>query len=273
MTGRPFKAACIQMTSGADVAANIEAASALIREAAGAGAQLIATPEVTHLMVLKAKELFAKTKPQAEDPGVHAFAALAEELKRWLLIGSLAIRISDDKVANRSFLFAPDGSIAASYDKMHMFDVDLPSGEVYRESANYQAGTARAIAGLPWGHLGLTICYDLRFPYLYRELAKDGADFLSVPSAFTQQTGEAHWHILMRARAIETGCFVIAPAQTGDHECGRQTFGHSLIVDPWGTVLSDGGTDVGVSYAEIDPAKVGEARARIPSLNAAPPFH
>ncbi len=273
MTTRPFKAACVQMTSGSDVAANIDVASALVREAAAGGAQLITTPEVTHLMVLKSTELFAKTKPQSEDAGVHAFSALAEELKRWLLIGSLAIRVSDGKVANRSFLFAPDGSIAASYDKMHMFDVDLPSGESYRESANYQAGHSRTLSGLPWGHVGLTVCYDLRFPYLYRELAKDGADFLTIPAAFTRLTGEAHWHVLMRARAIETGCFVIAPAQTGNHDCGRETFGHSLIVNPWGEVLSDGGTDIGVSYAEIDPGKVANARAQIPSLNVKPPFH
>lgn len=273
MTGRPFKAACLQMTSGVDVDANIKTATAMIREAAAGGAQLIATPEVTHLMVLKPAELFAKTKPQNEDEGVKAFAALAEDLKKWLLIGSMAIRVSEDKAANRSFLFAPDGTIAATYDKAHMFDVDLPSGESYRESANYAAGNARSLTSMPWGHVGLTVCYDLRFPYLYRELAKEGADFLTVPSAFTRQTGEAHWHILLRARAIETGCFVIAPAQTGDHECGRKTYGHSLIVDPWGEVLADGGEAVGITYAEIDPAKVTLARQRIPSLNAHPPFH
>jgi len=261
-----FRAACIQMTSGVEVDANVEAASALIREAAAAGADFIATPEVTHLMVMKTKELFSKIHLQADDPGLAAFQALAADLEKWLLIGSLAIRISEDKVANRSFLVGPDGTIKSQFDKMHMFDVDLPSGESYRESVTYKAGDDLALAELPWGRLGQTICYDLRFPYLYRALAHQGADFITVPSAFTQQTGEAHWHILLRARAIETGSFVIAPSQVGDHACGRKTYGHSLIISPWGEVLADGGTDIGVISAEIDTDAVQVARAQIPSL-------
>lgn len=261
-----FRAACIQMTSGVDMDANVEAASSLIRQAATAGADFIATPEVTHLMVLKTRELFSKIYSQADDPGLKAFQALAAELDKWLLIGSLAIRLSDTKLANRSFLIGPDGHIKSSYDKAHMFDVDLPSGESYRESATYQAGNKLALAQTPWGTVGQTICYDLRFPYLFRALAQQGADFITVPSAFTQQTGEAHWHILLRARAIETGCFIIAPAQTGTHECGRKTYGHSLIISPWGEVLADGKSGTGIIVADIDSEAVNAARAQIPSL-------
>ncbi len=260
------------MTSGSDMAVNIEAASSLIREAAASGADFIATPEVTHLMVLKTEELFSKIFPQDEDPGLKAFQALAAELGKWLLIGSLAIRIAKDKAANRSFLLGPDGSVKATYDKIHMFDVDLPSGESYRESATYQAGDKLALAQTPWGPMGLSICYDLRFPHLYRALAQKGAGVITIPAAFTQQTGEAHWHVLQRTRAIETGCFIIAPAQTGSHDCGRKTYGHSLIVSPWGEVLADGGTAVGVVSAEIDLEAVEAARAQIPSLSVDRPW-
>ncbi len=267
MTGRPFTAACVQLTSGSDVAANLAAATALIREASDAGAQFIATPENTNLLLLDNDERFQKTNAQGNDPSLKALRELAEELHKWLLIGSLVIKVSEDKVANRSFLIAPDGTIAAHYDKIHMFDVNLPGGESYRESSVYEAGHSVAYASMPWGHVGLTICYDLRFPYMYRELAQMGADFITVPSAFTRQTGEAHWHILLRARAIETGSYVIAPAQTGDHDCGRKTYGHSLIVDPWGEVLADAGTDMGFVTAEIDPSRVADVRARIPAIS------
>ena len=256
------------MTSGVDMDANVAMASDIIRQAADAGADFITTPEVTHLMVLKTKELFCKIYPQADDPGLKAFQALAAELGKWVLIGSLAIRLSETMVANRSFLIAPDGSIKSIYDKAHMFDVDLPSGESYRESATYQAGSDLVMADTPWGRLGQTICYDLRFSYLYRDLAQGGADFVTIPAAFTQQTGEAHWHVLQRARAIETGCFIIAAAQTGTHECGRKTYGHSLIINPWGEVLADAGTEVGFITAEIDIAEVAAARAQIPVLAA-----
>ncbi len=266
MTLRRFTAACIQLTSGSDMDANIAAVSELVRTAAGNGADFIATPENTNLLLLDNDERFQKVHPQTDDPALRTLRALAEELRKWLLIGSLAIRVGDAKVANRSFLIAPDGSIAAHYDKIHMFDVDLPGGERYRESSVYEAGTELVLAGLPWGQVGLSICYDLRFPQLYRQLAQRGAGFLTVPAAFTRQTGQAHWHILLRARAIETGSFVIAPAQTGDHDCGRQTFGHSLIISPWGEVLADAGEDVGVVTAEIDPTLVKDARAQIPAL-------
>jgi len=190
---------------------------------------------------------------------------LARELHIWLLIGSLALRGADGKLVNRSLLFAPNGERAASYDKIHLFDVDLPTGERIRESEAYAGGGAAPIVATPWGHLGMTICYDVRFPGLYRRLAQQGAAFLSVPSAFTVPTGEAHWHVLLRARAIETGAFVLAPAQTGEHDSGRRTYGHSLVVSPWGEVLADAGTDIGVTLATLDPGAVAAARARIPA--------
>ena len=265
-TPSSFTAACVQLRTGRDVAANIEAAAALIGTAADQGADFIATPETTSLMELDRVLLFEKTTAEADDPALACFTGLARDRGVWLLIGSLLIKIAPDRLVNRSFLIGPDGGIAARYDKIHMFDVDLPGGESYRESKNYQPGGTAMAADLPWGRLGLSICYDLRFAYLYRALAQAGARFLTVPSAFTQQTGQAHWHILLRARAIETGCFVIAPAQGGRHETGRETFGHSLIVAPWGDILAEGGTAPGVILAEINPAYVDEARARVPSL-------
>ena len=272
MTSQSFTAACVQLRTGQDVARNVTDACDLIRQAAAQGADFIATPETSHLMELGGKALFAKTVPQDEDTGLAAFRALAEELKCWLLIGSLSIRISEHKIANRSFLLGPDGAIAAAYDKIHMFDVDLKGGESYRESKNFQAGDQAVLVDLPWGRLGLSICYDLRFAALYRALAQGGAQILTVPAAFTQQTGEAHWHILLRARAIENGCFVIAPAQGGHHDNGRKTYGHSLIISPWGEILAQGGTDPCVISARIDLERVTEARARISSLSHDRPF-
>jgi predicted amidohydrolase len=197
---------------------------------------------------------------------------LAKDLKVWVHAGSLAVLVDDGKVANRTYVIDPNGAVAASYDKIHMFDVDLGNGETYRESATFHAGNAAASVDLPWGRLGLTICYDLRFPHLYRHLAQAGADFIAVPSAFTRVTGEAHWHVLLRARAIETGCFIFAPAQTGTHARGRQTFGHALIVNPWGEVLADAGTAPGIITAKIDPAEVGKARGRVPAIGLNAPF-
>lgn len=266
MTGT-FKAACVQMRTGLDVAANIASASSLIREAKSKGADFIATPEMTSLFEAETDALFAKTKPEAEDAALKAFRALAHELKVWLLIGSLPIRIAERQCANRSFLINPSGEVAKTYDKIHMFDVDLPGGEVYRESRNYRPGELAAIADLPWGKLGMTVCYDLRFAQLYRALAKAGASFITIPAAFTHTTGIAHWHVLQRARAIETGCYIIAPAQAGTHENKRKTFGHSLIVAPWGEILGEGDEEPGVILADIDPAKVAEARGRVPSLS------
>jgi predicted amidohydrolase len=209
----------------------------------------------------------ALARPEAEDASVAGYRDLAVETGAWLLAGSLVLRGAGDKLVNRSLLIGPTGEIAARYDKIHMFDVEIPDGQSYRESRAYQGGARAVTAELPWGRLGLTVCYDMRFAYLYRALAKAGAAFLTVPSAFTRFTGEAHWHVLLRARAIETGCYVIAPAQCGDHEGGRETYGHSLIVAPWGEVLADGGTAPGVTLAAIDPAKVDEARAMVPALD------
>jgi predicted amidohydrolase len=271
MTGT-FRAACVQMRTGLDVAANIAAAEKLIREAKQAGAGFVATPEMTSLFEAESDALFAKVRIEDDDVALKAFRRLAEELSLWLLIGSLPIKVGERQCANRQFLINPKGQPVAWYDKVHMFDVDLPGGETYRESRNYRRGERAVVADLPWGKLGLSVCYDLRFPQLYRTLAKAGASFLVIPAAFTHTTGQAHWHVLQRARAIETGCFVIAPAQGGKHENGRRTFGHSLIVDPWGEVLAEGGEDPGVVVADIDPSKVTEARARVPALTHDRPF-
>jgi predicted amidohydrolase len=262
-----FTAACVQMRAGRDVAANIADASALVSEAAAAGADFVMTPEMTSLLETKSEKLFANTCEEQDDATLAALRQLAAAKKIWLLIGSLPVKLSATKLANRSFLIAPDGGIAARYDKIHMFDVDLAGGESYRESKNFEPGREAVIANLPWGRLGMTVCYDLRFPHLYRALAQAGADFLTVPAAFTRQTGEAHWHTLLRARAIETGCYVFAPAQGGKHECGRETYGHSLVVAPWGEVVAEAAHDEpGVLFAEIDTARIAEARARVPSL-------
>jgi len=241
-------------------------ASELIREAQGQGAHFIATPENTTLMAPDGGAKIEKSFTQEADPALPAFRSLAEELGIWLLIGSLAIKVSETKTANRSFLIDPTGRIAAQYDKIHLFDVDLPSGEKYRESNTVAGGSRGVLAETPWGKVGLTICYDLRFPKLYRALAQAGAFMLTVPSAFTETTGKAHWHTLLRARAIENGAFVIAPAQGGLHANGRRTYGHSMIVAPWGDILAEGGTEPGVITAEIDTDLVADARARVPSL-------
>lgn len=254
------------MRAGRDPAANIEAASDYIRDAARDGASVIFTPENTLIMELDRKRMFAAVKPEDDTAAVPHFEKLAADLGVWLSIGSLAVQVSDDKIANRSFLISPEAGVVARYDKIHMFDVELPNGETYRESKNYAPGSKAVLANTPFGPMGLTICYDLRFPALYRTLAHAGAIYLTAPSAFTQVTGEAHWHVLLRARAIETGSFVFAAAQSGMHENGRATYGHSLIVDPWGRVLADGGEELGFVAADIEPAQVVEARSRIPSL-------
>ena len=264
-------AACIQMRSGTEPEANLAAATALIREAAGQGASFIATPEMTNLLDIRPGMARPKVRREAEDESLPAFRALAAELGITLLIGSLAIAIddgADDRFANRSFLIGPDGGVIARYDKIHMFDVEVGDGQNYRESRAYRPGETAVLATAPFGNLGLTICYDVRFAHLHRALAKAGADILTIPAAFTRVTGEAHWHILVRARAIETGCFVVAPAQAGRHEDGRETFGHSLIVSPWGEVLAEGSAgEPGIVMAEIDLAEVAKARGRIPALS------
>ena len=266
MSANTFKAAMIQMRSGLAPAANLEACVRMIGEAKTAGADYVQTPEMTNIMELKRERLFASIVEEAADTSLATLRELARKLAIYIHVGSLAIKLSSEKAANRSFLIAPSGEIAARYDKIHMFDVDLANGESYRESRNYRPGEQAVLCDLPWGRLGLTVCYDLRFPALYRALAEAGASMLAIPSAFTQQTGEAHWHVLNRARAIENGCFVFAAAQGGKHENGRETYGHSLIVDPWGRILGEGGAAPGVVMAEIDLAEVAKARARIPSL-------
>ena len=264
-----FVAAAVQMRSGISVAANVAAAEALIREAAAAGAQYVLTPEMTNILDRERSRLLASVSPEESDPALARFRALAKELGIHLHIGSMAIRLGEegeDRVANRAFLIAPSGAILARYDKIHMFDVDLAGGESYRESRLYRPGETAVVADLPWARLGLTICYDLRFPQLHRALAKAGAAVLAVPSAFTRTTGEAHWHVLIRARAIETGSWVVAAAQGGTHEDGRETYGHSMIVDPWGRIVAEAEREPGVILATIDPAEAAKARAAIPAL-------
>jgi deaminated glutathione amidase len=261
-----FKVGLVQMRSGLLPQANLAVARDLIEQAAEAGAEYVLTPEMTNIMEIKRERLFAAITDEENDPTLAALRETARKRAIYLHIGSLAIRVSPDKAANRSFLIDRRGEIIARYDKIHMFDVDLANGESYRESTNFRAGELAVLADLPWGRLGLTVCYDLRFPSLYRALAEAGATFLSIPAAFTKQTGEAHWHVLMRARAIENGCFVFAAAQGGAHENGRATFGHSLVVDPWGQILAEAGSEPGIIVADIDPAAVATARARIPSL-------
>jgi predicted amidohydrolase len=265
MTGT-FRVGLIQMRSAREPQVNIEAAAKLIGEAKEGGADYVLTPEMTNIMELSREKLFATIVPEENDPSLATFRELARALGIYVHIGSLAVKVSPDKAANRAFVIDRKGDIVARYDKIHMFDVDLANGERYRESRSYRAGDLAVVADLPWGRLGVTICYDLRFPALYRALAEAGASFLAIPSAFTKQTGEAHWHVLMRARAIENGCYVLAAAQGGRHENGRDTFGHSLAVDPWGRIIAEGGTEPGVVFADVDPAEVSAARAKVPSL-------
>ena len=271
MTARAFVAACAQMRSGRDPLKNRDDAVALIREAAGQGAHYVQTPEMTSLVERSREALFEKIGPQERDPTLAGLRETAREKGVFIHIGSLAV-LTGERVANRAFLIDPAGEIAASYDKIHLFDVGLPNGESWRESRTYSGGDRAVVAETPWGYLGVTICYDVRFPALYRALAEAGASYLSAPACFTRQTGEAHWHVLHRARAVETGSFMISAAQAGKHEDGRETYGHSLIVDPWGRVLAEAGTEPGVVLAEIDPAKVADARQRIPALKHGRPF-
>jgi deaminated glutathione amidase len=262
-----FKVALIQMRSGLEPEANLTAVLAGIDEAKRGGADYVQTPEMTNVLENKRERLFTKIFDEEHDPTLATLREVAAKLSIYIHLGSLAIKASPEKAANRGFLIDRKGDIAARYDKIHMFDVDLANGESYRESSSYRPGELAVVADLPWGRLGLTVCYDLRFPALYRALAEAGASFLAIPSAFTRQTGEAHWHVLMRARAIENGCFVFAAAQGGRHEHGRETYGHSLVVDPWGKIIAEGGTEPGVIFAEVDPAEVAAARSRVPSLS------
>ncbi len=268
-----FKAACIQLQSSTDVGESIDAAERLIRDAAAAGADYVQTPEMTNIVERRRTALAEKIALEEDDPAVRRFSALAAELGIILHIGSLALKTPDGKIANRAFVFGRDGHVLARYDKIHLFDVDLPGGESWRESAIYSPGDRAVVADLPWLRLGVSICYDVRFPQLYRAQAHCGAAVLTAPAAFTRQTGEAHWHVLQRARAIENGAFVISAAQAGQHADGRETYGHSIIVAPWGEVLAEAGGDgPEIIAADIDPAQSAQARQRIPSLKNERPF-
>ncbi|MFO1128963.1 MAG: carbon-nitrogen hydrolase family protein [Rhodospirillales bacterium] len=271
--GQAFRVACVQTNSAREIALNITPVVDLIRRAGDAGAQLVCLPENVSLMEPVARLMREKAPPEADHPALAAYRDAARVSGVWLLIGSLTVRLDGDgRLANRSLLVDAAGAIVARYDKIHLFDVDLGQGESYRESATIIAGDRAVVADTPWGRIGLSVCYDLRFPQLYRRLAQSGADYLTIPAAFTRTTGRAHWHVLQRARAIETGAWVFAPAQCGVHAEGRETYGHSLIVDPWGQIVADGGDDVGVIVADVDPAAVEAARRRIPSLRHDRPF-
>ena len=265
--------AALQMRSGQSVERNIAAFEALVREAAAKGAAYVQSPEMTGALMRDRAALRATLKPQGSDPVERAAARLAAELGIVVHLGSTAIARADGKIANRAFVFGPDGGLLATYDKIHMFDVDLDNGESWRESAAYTPGDTAIVVDLDFARLGLGICYDVRFPQLFQAQALAGAHILTMPAAFTRQTGEAHWHVLQRARAIENGAFVVSAAQGGLHEDGRETYGHSLIVDPWGRVLAEADHDEqGVVIADIDLAEVAQARARIPNLKNAREF-
>ena len=266
-----MKIACIQMTSGCDPADNLRTIEKQARAAVAAGAQLVALPETCISMEKNRAAMRARLQTEAASQPLQALGALAKELGVGLLVGSMVLandtqKGAADKAVNRSLFIDPQGTLVARYDKIHMFDVTLASGETHAESHNYQAGSRAVVADLGTAKLGLSICYDLRFGALYRRLAQAGADIISVPSAFTRPTGEAHWQVLLRARAIETGCFIIAPAQVGRHENGRETYGHSLIIDPWGNILAQAEDSDGFILAALDLSLVAKARAQIPAL-------
>ena len=268
----PFRAACLQLNTGNDLAQNLAALQGMVREAAGQGAQFVLAPEYCLMMDGSGRVMREQALPADGGTVLAGLQALAQELQVWLLAGSLTLQTGEERIVNRSFLIAADGSIAGTYDKIHMFDVTLPDGKVIRESSTYRPGERAVIAATPWGKLGMTICYDLRFPHLYRALAQGGAEFIAVPSSFQRQTGKVHWHTLLKARAIETAAYILAPAMCGEHPGSRQTYGHSLIVDPWGEVLADGGEAPGIIHAGIDPARVAKIRSMMPSLQHDRPY-
>ncbi len=261
-----FKVACIQNCADDDLAENITMATELVRAAREAGADLICLPENFSLIQVNDARLLAQAHTEESHPAIPHFRDLARDLGAWILMGSLAIKHASGKINNRSYLLDDSGRVIASYNKLHLFDVNLKAGESYRESATVEPGDRAVVAATPWGGIGLSVCYDLRFAHLYRALAQAGAWYLSIPAAFTRTTGQAHWHVLQRARAIETGSYVFAPGQCGIRRSGRATYGHSLIVDPWGRILADGGDESGFVIAEVDSARVEEARRMIPAL-------
>ena len=267
-----FRAACLQMNSGSDLAVNLVQLKQMVTEAAGSGAQFVLSPEYCLMMDGSGRVMREGALPADGGTVLTELRQLAAQLKIWLLVGSLTLKTDEERIVNRSYLIAADGIIAATYDKIHMFDVTLPDGKVIRESSAYRPGEQAVIAATPWGKLGMTICYDVRFPHLYRALAQQGAEFLSVPSSFQRQTGKVHWHTLLKSRAIENAAYVLAPAMCGDHPGNRQTYGHALIVDPWGEVLADAGEEPGIIYADIDPARVAKIRSMMPSLQHDRPY-
>ena len=272
MAGAEFTAACVQFTAGPDPEPNIAVVADLIRRARDSGADFVMTPEASNFIESGSRRR-EKARREADDPFLAAMREVARETGAWVLVGSLVIDPAgepgaegEDRLANRSFLLDAQGGIVAKYDKIHLFDIDFPNGESIRESNAYRPGKNSVIAETPWGRLGMTVCYDVRFPHLYRALAQEGADFLAVPSVFTVPTGKAHWEVLLRSRAIENGAFVFAPAQTGEHTGGRKSYGHSLIIDPWGEVMAEGGEGVGIITARIDPGRIAKVRSGLPSL-------
>jgi predicted amidohydrolase len=264
--------ACLQTNSGNDFAANLAALVALARQAAGGGVRFIFSPEYALMMDGSGRMMRENALAASGEPALSALTALSRELRVWHLVGSLTLKSDDGRLLNRSLLISDRGEVVATYDKIHMFDATLPSGTVIRESSAYRPGERAVVAATPWGALGMTVCYDLRFPHLYRALAQGGAIMLAVPSSFQRETGKAHWHTLLRARAIENGCFVIAAAMCGDHPGKRMTYGHSLVVDPWGEIVAEGGEAPEVVYADLDLARVGEVRSLLPSLSHDRPY-
>lgn len=270
--GDTVRIACLQTNSGNDFAANLATLTAMARAAAAGGAKFIFSAEYALMMDGSGRTMRDKAFDAGGEPAVSALTALSRELGVWHLVGSLTLKSDDGRLLNRSVLISARGEIVATYDKIHMFDATLPSGTVIRESSAYRPGERAVVAETPWGQLGMTVCYDLRFPHLYRALAQRGATMLAIPSSFQRETGKAHWHVLLRARAIENASFVIAPALCGDHPGKRMTFGHSLVIDPWGEVLADGGEAPGVVYADLDLAQVEKVRGMLPSLAHDRPF-
>lgn len=266
MTPEKFRVACLQMQTGNDLAANLESVKSMTREAARNGAQFVLTPEYALMMDGSGRTMRERALEPDGAPALHELQALARECGVWLLAGSLTLRTEGERIANRSYLLDSNGRVVATYDKIHMFDCVLPDGRAIRESSAYLPGKHAVLAHTPWGKLGLTVCYDLRFPQLYRALARAGAWYLTVPSSFQRVTGKVHWHTLLKARAIENACFVLAPAMCGEHPGNRTTYGHTLVVDPWGEVLADGGEEPGIVYAQIDPGRVEQVRRMLPCL-------
>lgn len=261
-----LRVGCIQLNAGSDVAANLQAAQTAVRQAAAQGARLVCLPEYCALLDGSGRVMREGSPPEAEHTALPAFATIARETDAWVLVGSLTVKLDDDRMANRSYLLSNAGEVVARYDKIHMFDVTLPNGKVIRESSAYRPGDRAVLAQSPWGPIGMTICYDVRFPHLYRTLAKAGATMLVVPSSFQRETGPAHWHTLLRTRAIENAAWVIAPAMCGDHANGRSTYGHSLVIDPWGKIVAELEDRPGVLVADMDLAQVAKVRGMLPSL-------